>query len=353
MSVFEDGFFDLNLDDDTPAMKAIDISMLSIALLIQLVIGITAIFKISGNRNINKTSIILFVTSWCFACTFSIGGLLDHFGGGQIRKMIQFVTVISFGFFFQSLLWTLVIRLYITFKESDYPLTSGLIAAFSVIILFEFVGWTVFCTLSLLMREKPEYVARSDYFRYFVSLGFSLLISYISGSALAVYSFVERLTKLAEDREKTVIDLSLSAGHIELDRAQQNLSKLSAKYLLLFAVAITSTILMQILSYFVNIGSGLRAPILAIDLCINLLMLYLQFGIERDTYQRCCGCCDTKCSSFMSLKTKRALHRQSIAMSLSPSAEIVAATLSSGGDVQGGQHNEEYLRSHSELFTAH
>lgn len=310
MSFFEDGFFGLNLEDDTPVMKAMDLSILAIAFLIQISIGSTALCKMWGNVNMNTSLIWLFVSSLCFSCVFAIGGLLDDVGGDHIQKMIEFVTVVSYGYFFQSLLWTLVARLHITFKPSHHQLSWRMGFVFTVIIFIELLGWIVFCALFVFMEDTCDPLIP-------FSLGLSLLFLYMIGSGLAVYLFLAKLSKLAKDRERSLINLNLSARHIELDQGQQRIAKLSAKYLMLFGIAMASTILMHILSYSVNIGSGLRSPILAVDVCINLLTVDLQFAAMGYHYQRWCGCCHAKVNKIMVKRVQSSIYETSMQSALS------------------------------------
>ena len=265
-------------------------------------------YKIYGDPKISKTLICLFVSSSFFACTFSISGLLDKVGGHQFLMIDEFVKILSFSCFFQSLLWTLVIRLHITFKPSQYCMSLRTMIVFKVIILVQFIGWIVYCSLYVFMKQKLNPL---------VSLSFDLLLFlfYIIGSGLAVYLFLHKLSQIGKDRAKYAIHQNISPQTVQLDRAQQSFSKLSAKYLLLFAIATISTILAHFLGYCVNIESGLRSPILAVDVCVNLFTILLQFGFMGDTYRKCCRCCDVKCSHYMSLRTKSAIYRNSIVMS--------------------------------------
>merc|ERR1711874_784354 len=84
---------------------------------------------------------------------------------------------------------------------------------------------------------------------------------------------------------------------------QQQLSDLSSKYTLLFAVAMVSTMLLTVLSCALNIY--LRPQFMFIDLSINLWCIYLQFGFAKHHYEICCGCCDKRCRDYGSKRTRR------------------------------------------------
>ena len=330
MSVFEDGYFGLNLEDDTPIMKVIDKTILSFALLIQLVIGFITIHKLKANRKINGSLNCLFVSSLCFACTFTIGGLAD--GGDSLTAMIiECITVVAFGYFFQSLLWTFVIRLHITFKRSQYRMSSLMMTVFKVIILFELFGWIIFCTFFVFMEDTVDPLIS-------FSLGFSLLFLYIIGSALAVYYFVRNMAKMAKARMTSPKALP-SKKDVKLDRQQENIARLAAKYSMLFAFGIFSTVLMNLLSYSVNIGSGLRAPILTLDLCINLFAVYLQFSFAEGHYNKCCRCCDEKCTNFVSNRTRTLIFRHSISLGTPSTAESGLAEHQRGNATRNIKHH--------------
>ena len=283
-------------------IKAIDLSILAIALLIQISIGCTALYKMSGDPDISRGLVLSFVFSVYFACTISIGALLHEVGGDQMRNIVDFVRAVSYGYFFQSLLWTLVIRLHITFQASHYHVTWRMGFVFKVIIFIELIGWIIFSTLFVMMEDKVNVLIP-------FSLGLFLLFLYIIGSVLAVYSFILKLSKLAQDLESTFRTLDVSSKKIELDRDQREISKLSTKYLMLFAIAMVSTVFMLILSLFVNMGSGLRSPILAVDVCISLLTVHLQFGAMGYHYQKWCGCCDAQCNKVMTRSVQNVIQR--------------------------------------------
>ena len=269
MGLFEDGFLNLHINRDSPATKAIDLSVQIIVLMVQIIIGIAALTKMGRKHDINKMLTFLFLLSLFCASIYTV---IECFQDVHWSDAIFFIQTESFGCFYQTLLATLIIRLYITFKGSAFGMSSILILVFSVIMVLGSVGWIVFSALFVytgLDHDKLYFLA---YFCVFL---------YVVGGNLAVYFFVSNLMEIAKLRETTMRDPSIDEKDIELNIQQQGLSDLSAKYIMLFALAIVSTFLLNILALFVNEDSGLRSLFCAADLAVNILMLYLQFVFGR------------------------------------------------------------------------
>ena len=296
MSVFDNGFLGLNLDRDTLLVKAAHLVTLSIALIVQLIIGITALIKMARRRNINRTVVILFILSAICACIYTATSFSYE---GPL--WIELISAICLGLFFVMLLGTLITRFYIIFKDSPYRMSSTLICVFSVMMILGSIGWIISSVL---------YV----YGDPILLMNYSVALLYIIASALSVRFFVSNLSQMTKARETTLRNLNLDQKDIELDRQQQQLSDLAAKYMMLFAMAMVSTIVLNILALFVNRASGLRHPIWALDMCLNLWCLYLQFYFAERHYKKCCGRCDWKCRGFISARTKSVIRRHSIAM---------------------------------------
>ena len=244
--------------------------------------------------------VFLFVSSLFCGCAYTVSECLEFVYSSATILFFQYE---SFGCFFQILLATLIIRLYITFQGTVYRMSSILIFVFSVIMLLGSVGWLVFSALIIYTELDHDKL-------YFVA--YSVAFLYVIGSVLAVYFFVSNLTEIAKLRERSTKDLNIEPKDIALDIHQQRLSDLSAKYMMLFALAILSTILLNILALFVNNESGLRSSFWSCDLVVNVCLMYLQFCFAKKRYNQCCRCCDRKCRNFMAGRTKTAIHKYSL-----------------------------------------
>ena len=175
-------------------------------------------------------------------------------------------------------------------------------------------------------------------------LSFLLLFSYIIGCILAIHFFVSNLSKLVKAGE---INPNISPRNIALNDLQQELADVAAKYTMLFGLAMISTLLSQIVSLFFNLGSGLRAPLWSLDMCINLWCIFLQFSAAKDHYKRWCGYCDKGFRNVTSMRFQRALQltatrqRESMASDSRPSPDADptltpdSAKSCSGGEMQG------------------
>ena len=146
--------------------------------------------------------------------------------------------------------------------------------------------------------------------RAILSLSFGLFfIFYLIGSASAVRLFVANLSELMRLQSGSQRKVSDSPKDIALNAKQQRTLHLSSRYILLFLVAILSTIL-AFLS--VQTWPNLLALFWSIDLCVNVWCLYLQFAFAADHYRKCCGCLDTCCTSMVAGSARRSIHRDSL-----------------------------------------
>lgn len=312
MDLFEDGFLNLKLDPDDPSVKAIHYSTLSTVLMLQIIVGIVSFIKM--RRQVDGSKILngLFIFCVCCACTHAVEGFLLY----HDVLVVEIIGTISHGLFFVTILGTLIIRLHITFNDSVYGMSSTLIYVFTVILVVGCVMWIVYTILYALMGSTIP----------ILSMGYSCFFLYFIASFLAVHFFVSNLKRVAMDQQTTIRSSDADVKNIKLKPQQQTLSDLTAKYMMLFAMAITTCILSQILGLFLNLESGLRHPIQSLDLLINLCCIYLQFAFAKEDYRRCCGCCDQKCRNYRSRRTKKAIHRESTTILETRTKDHIAIT---------------------------
>merc|ERR1711994_792207 len=200
---------------------------------------------------------------------------------------------------------------YITFKPSVYKMSHRIIVMFVIILVL------------IVLIAIPGFVLM--FFTEFLVIGYLLvfvsLFLYSIGCGVAVYFFKSNLSALT-----TLLVTSLKnvnhASDIELCDKQKNLSNLSSKYTMLFGFSIGSTILSVLLM--LSVHHHLRGPFIAIDLCINLWCMYLQFGFAEKRYKSCCKWCDERYSNLGLERTKMTiLHssKESIRLSGSNSSK--------------------------------
>ena len=138
---------------------------------------------------------------------------------------------------------------------------------------------------------------------------------YIIGSIAAVRYFVGNLQKLAKLRATSLRDVTVKEEDISLNSTQQQMVNVSAKYILLFFVAIISTVSTIIVATVLDNYPHLKAiysMFWTFDFCLNFICLYLQFSFAAEHYHKFCGCLDNVCRAMVSKRTKRVIHGESI-----------------------------------------
>ena len=341
MIICQAGYLDLDIDGTSPTIKIINVSLILIAFLIQCTIGAIAMVKMRTSKtsdgDVGMLTRMVFLFSVFCACVFMVTLLpillLGHLEDAHeedvidtnhgdrdvtqtnerhvVHEILIYFHLMSLGCLFLSLLTSLILKLYVTFKNSVYSMSSVLIHSFSILIAVYFVVLTIFCALWSFMSGTHPIV---------LSILFILLVLiFVMGSALSIFFFIQTLKKLVEARELALAGNVMRTNHLrrrdfKLDTQQQALANLSSKYVMLFTIAVVTTILTQIAALSVNFSSGLRSTICALNLCIVSWCLYLQFTFAKDHYQKSCGCCDTRCTSAISRKSQRRIHEQVMSM---------------------------------------
>merc|ERR1719192_905353 len=84
--------------------------------------------------------------------------------------------------------------------------------------------------------------------------------------------------------------------------------------MMLFGFAIGSTILFLV--FMISAFLDFRGPFVAVDSCINLWCLYLQFAFATKQYTKCCGWCDKRCRDWGVKRTKKIILKHSMEISM-------------------------------------
>lgn len=210
----------------------------SIALILQLVIGVFALLKMHRNKATGPLKII-------FALSFALGVLATtlHLIASISRLISGAETVMYFiGSFCFSFLWhfilltlagTLVIRLHVTFKGSALEMTKNTVRCFVALFVLQFIFCALWFVGVVLVNNGHDNFA---WILLNIS-GSSFFIVYIIISVIAVRLFVKNLSQLTRLQICSQTDLSLNAQDVSLNSRQQRTSDLSSKYILLFFVA--------------------------------------------------------------------------------------------------------------------
>merc|ERR1719471_103063 len=79
------------------------------------------------------------------------------------------------------------------------------------------------------------------------------MVTFAVGSFLAVKLFVSNPSKLAKSRATSVRDLTVHHKEVNLDESQQKLVDLATKFMLLYGIAVLSTMCCWIISVWVTL----------------------------------------------------------------------------------------------------
>ena len=286
-------------------VQIINISGSTFACIVMLIIGLLAFPKMRQSKGGATKIKALFVLSFCLGVlatsTFAIMYAFFMNDDYAVNGYVTMISAVFWASFFLTLLGTLVMRLHITFKGSALKMTRNTVYFFKILFVIESIlsiVFTIGCAPGINLH------------RAIFSLSFGLFfIFYLIGSASAVRLFVANLSELTRLQSGSQRKVSDSPKDIALNAKQQRTLHLSSRYILLFLVAILSTIL-AVLS--VQTWHNLLALFWSIDLCVNLWCLYLQFAFAANHYRKCCGCLDTCCTSMVAGSARRSIHRDSL-----------------------------------------
>jgi len=316
--------------DHLATLILIELSGVGIAFMILLMIGALAFYKMQQHPDSGRTLKFMFLLSFLSATSWLIcsivGATLALTSDSNKLLSVQtafikisyvshpsipfvvYSQIVLLNLFTTTLLATLVLRLHVTFRETVYKMTANTVRLFVVIFIILFVSGLSWLIALILMFNDHENI---DSIFGLLDVG-SFFIVYNLGSFLAVRFFVNNLNKLAVSRVNSQRDVTRtpSADAIQLNKHQQKLLNLSAKYILLFVVSILSTILSTVLVLFVS--TEMADLFVSIDLCINLFCLYLQFAFAAGHYKKCCFRLDSRCRKTVSNRVKRAIHRNAL-----------------------------------------
>ena len=290
------------------AFRIVEISGTGINLMIQLLIGIVAYYKMSHDPKTGRPLKFMFLLSFLLACittiAFAVSNVLEWLSFPDHQFAIA--VYISFGFdclFLGTLLATLILRLHLTFSSSAYRMCRHTICLFVLVFVILLLLTICLVTSWILIYNDYEHIGNILYWSSF----FSFMFVYAFGSFFAVRFFVKNMSKLAQRQHDSQREVTLSAEAIALCEQQRKLLNLSAKYISLFVIAILSSILVNILVTVVSFE--MAALFFSFDYCLNLFCLYLQFGCANGHYKRCCSFVDSHFQMAVKNRTRKLIHR--------------------------------------------
>ena len=314
----------------------INISGLGITVIIQLFIGALAYRKIRRNESeISRELVFLFFL--CVACGLlrvgsDVTGCIIHLSFDSLPLItlacIYACGVWFYGLFYVLLLFVLVLRLHLTFKESSLKMSKHSLYFFAIMFVILFV-------LIFVAAVGWYFINLNDQIGWILSSAFvPCCLLYICVCALAVRLFVNNLSVIAKMQNRSQRDVTAKAEDISLNDKQLELLNLAAKYILLFFVAILSTIVTFFLTFIVSlVFAGI---FISIDLSVNVLCLYLQFAFAANHYGKCCGYLDSRCRAMVLKRTKKEMHKEPLSVSnMSPRSGTVSENRSVSTEMSG------------------
>ena len=309
----------------------IEIVGMMITFIIHLFIGVIAYLKMRSTESKFRVELVfLFFVCFITALLFTGGRVSANIiylisGANPLTPMIFLICEYIYYFFVDMLFVTLVIRLYVVFKGTSLEMTKKTVYSFVILLVF----WNIlliFCGFGL---YYAEYVNEKTGTILYYSALFPSFVLYVAGAALAVQLFVKNLSTVAKMQNLSPRASSKQADDIPLNAKQMNVLRLSAKYILLYFVAVFSSGLA--FSLFHIVSQEYSGIFFSVDLCVNLSCLYLQFAFAKRHYLKCCGCLDSRCSAIVLKKTKMEMHRESMSVGQART-RTSAASVSETGD---------------------
>ena len=209
----------------------------------------------------------------------------------------------------KSVLYTLLLRLHLTFKDSAFELTSSqykILAILAVVdIIFSFVS--LIMGIIITFTESPlNYFGTFDYMQMGMLITSTIL--YLTITIYGMYLFSSKLLILIELQAtslRNVVDINTVA----LNDTQQELLQRTSRYIILISIAMITSLFTWILWIFWIDMPGIRI-INNIDCTTNVICLYLQYPFATKYYDRYCKCTNKCLNMILSRQTTKHLEKK-------------------------------------------
>jgi len=240
---------------------------------------------------------------------------------------------------FSVILGTLQIRLYCVFKDSVYAMSRSMLSFFIFLfVLFVCFGTAAF-VFDLIVDLSGDQNAYEMSWKMFWCEGFTFFVS----GTLAVYLFCQNLWNLVKQH----LIFSDKSEVEALMHSQRHLIHLTARYLLLFIIAsVSSLAMLPITLWSAKDAHHLHyGTIIAVDVAINVLMLYLQYTFADSHYRTCCGKLDMCFVRLLSMNMRRVVIKSHDAVRSQDGNAIVEMAAQSVGSTDDGIEKVEGQKS--------
>ena len=230
-----------------------------------------------------------------------------------------------------TLLSTLILRFYITFQESRWSISKRELALSLMFVLFvdAFLLWTGAAWYLDWIQLKDLYLTQ-----------FVGMIMFILLSIWTVYNFLSNLLSLAKLAAVTKLGLQLQLKLNEkLNDRPQIMINISSKYVALFILASTTTIMTMFMAAVFQLEFMIHPGILySIDCVVNILCLYLCHAIADHHYIRYCRGLDRCCRWKMIRKVESDYILRKQAISEAQKEMAIHKALSSASAISSPCH---------------
>jgi len=287
----------------TDTVKILTTCICCVNLAFMSVVGAVGIHRLRASEKIRAISLtVLFAVCVCSADLYLIGVIITN-NTANIYEAPVFVQMIvqtltgCLSIVYLCLVLTVVLRLRITFEGSVWKLSHRVQVGFAVSLS----AWV--CVLVAINITYYFGVYQHDAAMW-IATGYLLKISvliFFTSSASAVYLFVRNLMRLAESQAS-----SMDLGNPKVNQRQLQMIQLSTKYLVLFLFAVLSSFLTNVVCE--TLGDGMWGILPPIDLCVNVLCLFLQYPIAQTQYRFACNKVDLCVADLLRRRIERRMR---------------------------------------------
>ena len=290
-----------------------------------IIIGCISIRKqMAGKYEINVILEILYYISIITSCIILTGSIVSIIiCKAHSRRVSRTILAIAvdggYGITCSSLSGTLIIRLYITFRDSRWSISKRKVV-YSLLILLV-VDMAVVGTAIAWCTEWME-------LEILYVVDFIALIIYILVSIWAICRFSSNLLSIAKIRAATKLELQLQPV---LSDKPQKMINCSSKFMALFILASSTTFITFLVSTSFIFVVGIHPGTLwSIDCVVNTICLYLCHNFAALHYAQYCNELDRCCRWKMSSKVKRDFISRKQAISATRNDDVVETVSGDG-----------------------
>ena len=264
----------------------------SISLLVIIIISVRSLLQLKSRKEIQKVIkniyLLICIGSITATTTCLIATLLYSNEPDSLCLFLWTLFFASYPLVLCGVLAILLLRLYLTFRESVLEIT--LYQKWIFIVLYSF---NIIITIILNLTYALSIV---DNLIYAIYVAVASMIYFIL-SLYAMSLFSSKMFALMRMRQ-----YSMDKGKPDtFDEKHKRLLYSTTKYVTLLSIAILSTFVFAVCGVFANYYveiDGLVSSVACIDCVINIICLYLQYPFNNKYYDKYCKCFGNCCMYF-------------------------------------------------------